>query len=185
MNTCQDYQFGQSSRLGHDYGVATPLRASLHFLASPEAVFEMLHDPGYLSAKSQLAIDSVAKVDRSDSGSTVTLQRRLASNLPDIARKFLGEEISVLEIQKWKKPDEDGSAQAKLTVTIKDAPVTVDARMKLFGDKSGTTITLTGTVSVAVPIFGAMAEGSVAGELEKIISLEQAIGETWLANNQG
>jgi hypothetical protein len=169
--------------LGHDYGVATPIRASLHFLASPKAVFEMLHDSGYLSAKSQLAIDSAASVDRTDSGSTVTLQRRLTSDLPEMARKFLGDEISVLEIQNWELPKKDGSAQAKLTVTISGAPVTVEAEMKLFGDKSGTTIELTGSVKVAVPIFGAMAEGAVAGELEKIISLEQAIGENWLANN--
>jgi len=164
--------------------MATPLRASLYFLASPKEVFEMLHDPGYLSAKSQLAIDSAASVNRTDSGSTVTLQRRLASDLPDIARKFLGEEISVTEIQNWNTPTKDGSAEAKLTVTIAGAPVTVSAEIRLFGNNSGTTIELIGSVKVAVPIFGARAEDAVAGELEKIISLEQSIGETWLTNNQ-
>lgn len=159
------------------------MSASLHFSASPQAVFEMLHDAGYLSAKSQLAIDSSASVERSNSGSVVSLTRRLASDLPDMARKFIGNEIVVTEIQTWSPQNSDGSAEAAMAVTFQGAPVRVDATIKLFAEAGGTTMQLSGNVKASIPIFGAMAESAVASELGKVTALEQSVGDTWLAAN--
>ena len=159
------------------------MNASLHYSASPQVVFEMLHDAGYLSAKSQLAIESSASVDRSDSGSVISLTRRLASDLPDIARKFIGNEIVVTEIQNWSPQNSDGSAIAKMQVTFQGAPVRVDAQIKLFADAGGTTLELSGNVKASIPIFGAMAESAVASELGKVTALEQSVGDAWLASN--
>lgn len=143
----------------------------------------MLHDAGYLSAKSQLAIDSSASVERSNSGSVVSLTRRLASDLPDMARKFIGNEIVVTEIQTWSPQNSDGSAEAAMAVTFQGAPVRVDATIKLFAEAGGTTMQLSGNVKASIPIFGAMAESAVASELGKVTALEQSVGDTWLAAN--
>jgi hypothetical protein len=159
------------------------MSASLNFSASPQAVYEMLHDAGYLSAKSQLAIDSSSSVAHSESGSVVTLTRRLASDLPDLARKFIGNEIVVTEIQAWSPQNSDGSAQAKMEVTFQGAPVRVDATIKLFANNGGTILELSGQVKASIPIFGAMAESAVAAELGKVTALEQSVGDTWLAEN--
>ena len=159
------------------------MTASLHFSASPQAVFEMLHDVGFLSAKSQLALDFSYKVDRQESGSVVSLTRRLASDLPDMARKFIGNEIVVTEVQSWSPQQSDGSATATMSVTFQGAPVKVDAQLKLFAANGGTTMELSGVVKASIPIFGAMAESAVASELGKVTALEQSVGDNWLAEN--
>ena len=163
--------------------MTTELSTQMNFSAKPEVVYAMLQTPSYLELKIAGTPDAVFNVSPQAGGSTITVTRNWVGELPAMAKKFLGDEVVITEVQEWQPLGTDGSATATLNVSIAGAPVKVSATMKLQGTDTSTTITIEGNVKVSIPIFGGMAEEAIASELSSVMAKEQSAGNLWLASN--
>jgi len=162
--------------------MTTQLSTQLQFHAKPEVVYAMLQTLSYLESKVAGTPNATFNVSSQEAVSTVTVTRNWLGELPDMARKFLGDEVVIIEEQVWQPLQPNGTATATLNVSIEGAPVKVSATMDLRGTDSLTTITIEGNVKVSIPIFGSKAEEIIANELSSVMAQEQTAGDLWLAS---
>ena len=143
----------------------------------------MLQTLSYLELKIADIPNATFNVSSHTGVATVTVTRNWVGELPAMAKKFLGDEVVIIEEQVWQPLQPNGNATATLNVSIEGAPVQVSATMNLQGTDSLTTISIAGSVKVAIPIFGGKAEEVIANELSNIMAQEQNAGDLWLASN--
>ncbi|MGL5930715.1 MAG: DUF2505 domain-containing protein, partial [Dermatophilaceae bacterium] len=109
--------------------------------ADPDAVYAVLVDPAFQDAKCAATseggtyrVDVTAQV----TGHRVRTERDLpAAGLPDVARSFVGERLTIVEILEW-APDGAGH-RAVLDLHVKGAPLTLKGALALSRSGAGTT----------------------------------------------
>jgi hypothetical protein len=82
--------------------------------------------------------------------------------IPDFAKKFLGETNVVTQTDTWDLEKKTGRLEAE----IKGVPVKVSADMKLADEGSGSTNTLRWSLSCGIPLVGGKLEQVVAGDIQ-------------------
>lgn len=132
--------------------------------ATPDAVFAQMLDPGFQDAK----CDATAATWKSDVSTTgdrtvITTERVLPTDqLPDIARSFVGESLTIVEAQTWGPAAADGTRTADLNLHVKGAPMTLKGMIRLSPTGSGSLHEVEGELRAGVPLIG--------GKLEKAAS---------------
>lgn len=152
---------------------------SLRYEASPAEVRAMLTDPSFREkvCAATHATRSDVTVEPGASGPTVVVdQTQPARGIPSFAKKFVGEEIEIVQRESW---GDDRSAD--LTVDLPGKPGRFDGQIRLQPEGTGTVETVTGNVSVKVPLVGGKLEGLVGDLLKAALDAEQRVGRTWLA----
>lgn len=148
-----------------------------------EQVSDMLADADFREAVAdyQRAVRSSATV----SGSGAPRTARIAivhgtERVPSFVRKFVGEEISIVQEETWTSP-----AHADVLVTIPGKPGDVAGTLDLaqVGDDVVQTVAL--TIKVGVPFVGGKIEDFIAGLLTKAFRAENAVGSKWLGGAAG
>lgn len=99
-----------------------------------------------------------------------------ATGLPDIARKFIGDEITVRREDQW-----EAAHLARVDITIPDKPGSLAARLELTEQGGATTVHLAGELTVAIPFIGAKLEALVADVFTHALDVESETGRAWLA----
>lgn len=104
---------------------------------------------------------------------TVTSTRVLPTDeLPDVARRFVGETLSLREVDRWDAPGPDGSRTGTLELTVPGAPVRASAALALRGAGSGGTAhSLDGELKASIPLVGARIEKAASVPL--LMALDQ------------
>jgi len=161
--------------------MATSLQANIDFPATPDRTFVMFTSVSYAELKCKSASDATFGIENVDQTIDVTISRRF-NNIPETFKKFVGESFQLQEHQSWKK-DAEGNHYANVTITVQDKPVTVIGTIRLTPQGDGTRLVFDAQVSVAIPLFGGMAEGFIRDQLHEILNDEQTIGLQWLAQN--
>ena len=131
----------------------------LSYEASPSEVLEMLGDPAFreMVCEAMHAVRRDVSVQGSGSGMSVVVdQTQPAKGIPSFAKKFVGDQIQIVQREAWK--DESG---ASLHVGIPGKPGSLKGAIALAADGDGTVESVTGDIKVKVPM--------VAGRLEKLI----------------
>jgi hypothetical protein len=82
--------------------------------------------------------------------------------IPDFAKKFLGETNVVTQTDTWDLEKKTGRLEAE----IKGVPVKVSAEMKLADEGSGSANTLKWSLSCGIPLVGGKLEQVVAGDIQ-------------------
>lgn len=161
------------------------VRAELSYpAAGPDAVFAMLCDRGYREAVCEATHASRHEISieaRDDGGATVTVMRTLPAQVPDFAKKFVGETIDVTQIEVWQPADAAGSRRADLTFEIKGQPATMRGSVLLEAVGSGAHQVVTGELKVAIPLFGKKLEPEVVKGIVAGLRQEERTGNEWLA----
>ncbi|MGH3413244.1 MAG: DUF2505 domain-containing protein [Marmoricola sp.] len=103
-------------------------------------------------------------------------QRRPADGLPSFARKFVGQEINIVQEEEW-----SSATDATLSVAIPGKPGEMTGTVRLAGDDTGTTETVDAEVRVNIPVVGGRIEGFIADMLLKALKAESRVGRDWLA----
>jgi hypothetical protein len=155
---------------------------SLRYEATPAEVRAMLSDPSFrekvCEAVHATRID--VTVDSGASGPTVVVdQTQPARGIPSFARRFVGDEIQIVQRESWR----DDTA-ARLTVNLPGKPGRFDGELHLQPDGTGTTETVTGNVEVKVPLVGGRLEGLVSDLLKAALNAEQRVGRAWLTTSR-
>ena len=150
--------------------------------ATIEQVHEMLADPAFREAVCdyQRVRGRTVTIDAQGSGMSVVVdQVQAADGIPSFARKFVGEEINIVQSEDWTSPE-----KGNIHVTIPGKPGEMAGTALLTQDPDGTTETVNLTVKVNIPLVGGKIEGLVAGLLSKALRAEHKVGRDWLAGKR-
>ena len=158
-----------SRRLTHRMTYAAPL----------SDVVEMLADPRFREAvcEYQRVLSADVEIDRSGDAMTVLVEQvQPASGIPSFAKKFVGDDIRIVQREDWSAPD-----TAELHVTIPGKPGHMDGTITLV-ETDGTTIeTVDVEIRVNLPLVGGKIEGLVSDLLRKALVAEERVGAGYLS----
>jgi hypothetical protein len=155
--------------------MATSLRKELAYDASPDAVAAMLADVAF--REEVLARQHVLRGSATVEGDTVVVEQvQSAASLPSFARKFVGDEIVIVQTERWGSTT---AADLHLTIPGKPGDITGDVTLSPAG--AGTVEVVDLTVKVSIPLVGGKIEKLVADMIEKALAKEHQVGQEWLA----
>jgi hypothetical protein len=103
-------------------------------------------------------------------------QVQSATGLPSFARKFVGDEIEIVQDETWTSP-----TGADLHVSIPGKPGQMAGTIRLRESGGTTTETVDLDIRVAIPLVGGKIEGLVADRLLKALRTEQKVGRDYLS----
>lgn len=148
--------------------------------ATPEQVHAMLADPAFREqvCEFQGFPKHIVTIDGAGgAGMHVRVdQYRPATEVPAFAKKLVGDEINILQEERW-----SSTTEAALDVTIPGKPGAMHGTVRLVGDERGTTETVTAEVTVSIPLVGGKLESFIAEMLLKALRAENRVGRDWLS----
>lgn len=151
------------------------LSKTLTYDAPADAVSAMLLDPAFREAV--LGRQHVARGSASVEGEVVTIeQARSSAGVPSVARKFVGDEIVIVQTETW-----SSSRRADVEIAIPGKPGEVSGVVTLTEADGRTTETIDLEVIVRVPLVGGKIEAMIADLLSHGLDREHQVGVEWLA----
>lgn len=125
------------------------------------------------------------KVDGDVAGafSTTSVRTLPTTRLPEIARKFVGERLTVTQLEAWEAPAADGSRQSSISLKIAGAPLDVSAVQRLIADGGGTRVELDGNVTSSVPFLGGKIADAAEPMVGKALNLQSQQAQAWLESH--
>jgi Protein of unknown function (DUF2505) len=154
-------------------------RHDLSYDAGVDEVYAMLADPVFREEVCQAArvIRHSVTITPRTAGMTVEVnQTQPAKGIPSFAKKFVGDEIHIVQAEDW--PDSSGAA---LDVAIPGKPGHFKGSIALTDNGSGTVETVAGEIKVNIPLLGGKLEKLIADMLLAALKSEQKVARTWLA----
>jgi hypothetical protein len=148
--------------------------------SSPEQVYAMLSDPDFREAvcEYQRFPRRDVTITPTSSGMDVTVdQHRPATEVPSFARKFVGDEINIVQSESWSSP-----TRGSLHVTIPGKPGDMKGTISLNAVDGGTTEVVEVDVKASIPLIGGKIEGLIGDMLGKALRAENKVGRDWLAS---
>jgi hypothetical protein len=117
-----------------------------------------------------------------DGAFNLTVVRKLpTTRLPEIARKVVGESLTVTQTENWQAPAADGTRTADVQVKVAGAPVDAKAVQKLVAEGTSTRVDLTGEVTSGIPFLGGKIAAAAEPVLAKALNLQATQAEAWIA----
>jgi hypothetical protein len=150
--------------------------------ATIQQVHEMLADETFRGkvCDAQGVLRHTVKIDATGEGMSVEIdQIQEAHGIPGFARKFIGDEINIVQSEDWTAPE-----KGNITVVIPGKPGEMSGTALLTEDPEGTTETVNMQVKVNIPVVGGRLEGFIADMLRKALGAEHREGVAWLAGNR-
>ena len=147
--------------------------------ATLEQVHEMLAEPAFREkvCDYQGVLRRTVQIKKDDQGMTVEIdQIQAAQGIPGFAKKFVGDEINIVQSEDWTAP-----AKGNIHLAIPGKPGEMSGTALLTEDPDGTTETVNLSVKVNIPIVGGKIEGLIANLLSKALRAEHKVGVDWLA----
>jgi hypothetical protein len=147
--------------------------------ATLEQVHEMLADPKFREqvCEYQQVLRHTVQVQAAGAGVTVKIdQVQHAEGIPGFARKFVSDEIHIVQSEEWTSPE-----KGNIHVTIPGKPGEMTGTAMLTEDPEGTTETVNMTIKVHIPLVGGKIEGLIGDMLRKALRAERKVGVDWLA----
>ena len=159
-----------SKRLTHDLTYDAPLADVAAMLADPAFREEV--------CAYQRVLRSTATVDADGAGGMkVTIdQVQAAHGIPSFAKKFVGDEINIVQTESWSSPE-----AGDIRVTIPGKPGEMSGTVRLRESAGRTTETVDLTIKVNLPLVGGKIEGLIADLLLKALKAENTVGREYLA----
>ena len=106
-------------------------------------------------------------------------QIQAAQGIPGFAKKFVGDEINIVQSEDW-----TARRRATSHIAIPGKPGEMTGTALLTEDPDGTTETVNLTVKVNIPLVGGKIEGLIADLLSKALRAENKVGRAWLDGNR-
>jgi hypothetical protein len=159
--------------------VGTRVHKELAYDAPLADVSAMLTDPAFREevCKYMGVLRWDVSIDSDADATEVTIEQvQPAKGIPSFAKKFVGDEITIVQRETWRTPDE-GSVH----VTIPGKPGSMDGSARLSESDGVTTETVDMEVTVHIPLVGGKLEGLIADLLRKALDAEYAVGRHYLS----
>lgn len=158
---------------------AMEFRHELRYDAPPGRVHAMLTDPAFRErvCAAVHALDHSVAVDRDGDTTTVVVdQAQPTADAPAFAARLVGDRVRIVQTETW-----SGPGGGRLEVAVPGKPAGMTGEIRLRPEPRGTVETVTGRVSVRVPLLSGRLESLVAGLLRDALDAEHEVGVAWLA----
>jgi hypothetical protein len=155
--------------------------------AAPDEVRRMLTDPAFRTrvceamhaSRQDVSVEPAGSAGSPDADVRVVVdQTQPARGIPSFAARFVGEEIRILQREEWT------GGSATLAIEIPGKPGTFLGGIQLTPSASGTVESVTGEVTVKVPLVAGKLEGVVAELFGSALRAEEAVGRRWLGGER-
>ena len=114
----------------------------------------------------------------------VEVERVMPATVPDFVRRFVGDSITVRQVEDWSVPDGRGGRRAELRLSIQGQPATMAGTAQLSSDSDGCLEQITGEVKVAIPLLGRRVEPEIVKVIEAALRIEQRVAEEWVRSRR-
>jgi hypothetical protein len=158
------------------------LKMSASYDATPEEVFAIVTDATFReqACEKTKALSYDVKVSQSGGDTVVRVQREMPSDdVPDIARKFVGGTLTVVQTETWHPANADGSRNAEVKGEITNTPVTLKGTASITSTGGDTVQAIDLEVKVSVPLIGRKIEPFVVDAIRKGLQKEHDLGRDW------
>ena len=158
-----------SRRITHDLTYDAPLAD----------VAAMLADPAFREAVCdyQRVLRHSVEIEPDGAGFRARIEQvQAAQGIPSFAKKFVGDEITIVQTEHWATAD-----HADVVVEIPGKPGDMAGTAQLRESGGTTTETVDLTVKVGIPLVGGKLEGLIGDLLLKALKAENVVGRKWLA----
>jgi hypothetical protein len=159
--------------------MATKLSHDLTYDAPLVAVGEMLMDPAFREevCDAQRVLRRTVTVSQEGGGMKVVVdQVQSSEGIPGFARKFVGDEINLVQSEQW-SDIETGTVE----VVIPGKPGQMRGTIRLREAGGTTTETVQMEIKVSIPLVGGKIESLIGDLLRKALEAENAVGRAYLA----
>lgn len=157
------------------------LKLSASYDATPEEVFAIVTDATFReqACEKTKALSYDVQVTESGGDTIVRVSREMPANdVPDIARKFVGQTLTLVQTETWHAAAADGSRRADVVGEISNTPVTLKGTASISGDGQAVqAIDL--DVKVAVPLIGKKMEPFVVDAIRSGLQKEHELARDW------
>ena len=157
------------------------LKLSASYDATPEEVFAIVTDATFReqACEKTKALSYDVQVTESGGDTIVRVSREMPANdVPDIARKFVGQTLTVVQTETWHAASADGSRRADVVGEISNTPVTLKGTASISGGSQAVqAIDL--DVKVAVPLIGRKMEPFVVDAIRSGLQKEHELARDW------
>jgi len=158
-----------STRFSHDLIYDAPL-ADVDAMLMDQDFRERVCD-------AQGAIRKSVTITEDDDGVTVLVdQVQTAEGIPGFARKFVGDEINLVQTESWFDAE-----NARVEVVIPGKPGEMTGTISLSESGGVTTERLEMTIKVNIPLVGGKIENLIADLLRAALKAENAVGRDYLS----
>ena len=159
--------------------MATTLTHRLQYDAPLADVAAMLADPAFREevCDYQRVLRSRVEIEADGDTKTVEIEQvQPAKGIPGFAKKFVGDEITIVQHEDWSSPD-----AAALQVTIPGKPGEMVGTITLEESGGTTTETVDVRIKVGIPLVAGKIEDLIAGLLRKALVAEEQVGRDYLS----
>jgi hypothetical protein len=147
-----------------------------------EKVLKMFTDRAYFERKYAASGGWDIKVLEHELSATrfrikCSYSRKPDAEVPAVAKKFIGDSVQVTQEDVWDLQARTG----RLSIEIRNAPIRMQAEMKLLTEKGGCSNVLGWTLNCPVPLIGGKMEQMLAKEMRDKAAADLAISRRLLA----
>ena len=157
------------------------LKLSASYDATPEEVFAIITDATFREQACQKtkALSYDVQVSESGGDTIVRVSREMPSDdVPDFARKFVGQTLTLIQTETWHAAAADGSRKADVVGEISNTPVILKGTASISGGAHAVqAIDL--DVKVAVPLIGKKMEPFVVDAIRSGLQKEHDLARDW------
>src|SRR6266545_57570 len=158
------------------------LKLSASYDATPEEVFAIITDATFReqACEKTKALSYDVEVKESGGDTIIRVRREMPSdNVPDIAKKFVGQTLTVVQTETWHPAKPDGSRDADVTGEISNTPVTLKGTAGVKATGTSTVQSIDLDVKVAVPLIGKKIEPFVVDAIRAGLEKEHELARDW------
>lgn len=158
------------------------LKLSASYDATPEEVFAIVTDATFReqACEKTKALSYNVEVTKSGSDTVVKVRREMPSDgVPDFAKKFVGETLTLVQTETWHAAKADGSRVADVSGEIVNTPVTLKGTASITGGGGQAVQAIDLDVKVAVPLIGKKMEPFVVDAIRSGLQKEHELGREW------
>ena len=152
--------------------------------ASPDGLMAMMQDPEYVNAKYTALQDrsfEVLQLDKTAGGHVLKVDRIVDANLPDFAKKVLGDTNRLVQTEVWTKSG--AGYKAEVDVQSPGKPITIKGTMNIQPHGENTSKwTVDFEIKGTLPLMGKI-EQIVANETQDNLGKEYTFNKGWLASH--
>jgi hypothetical protein len=158
------------------------LKLSASYDATPEEVFAIVTDKTFReqACEKTKALSYDVNVSQSSGDTVVRVSREMeAKDIPDMAKKFVGQTLTVVQTETWHPAAADGSRKADVSGEIANTPVTLKGTASITPNGAQTVQAIDLDVKVAVPLIGRKMEPFVVDAIRNGLQKEHDLGREW------
>jgi hypothetical protein len=158
--------------------MATKLSYDLTYEAPLTEVGQMLMDPSFreeVCDAQRVLRHTVTVTPEGDGTKVVVDQVQATEGLPGFARKFVGDEINLVQSEQWSDLE-----SGTVDVVIPGKPGQMRGTIRLREADGTTTETVAMEVKVSIPLVGGKIESLIADLLRKALKVENSVGRDYL-----